>query len=80
MDAFSHQSIRSDGLVIVKTTSMTIHMSCHLNLLRFPFDKQECPIRATQWTSNQSSFRIINPELDFNEAEPFGLYEQQTSD
>ena len=38
---------------------------------------QECPIRATQWTSNQSSFRIINPELDFNEAEPFGLYEQQ---
>ncbi|XP_075257850.1 acetylcholine receptor subunit beta-like 1 [Convolutriloba macropyga] len=60
-DAYEDQFITADGLVIARSTTATLKISCQLSFLYFPFDQQQCDVTAGQWISTSDSYTIRGP-------------------
>ncbi|XP_063722392.1 neuronal acetylcholine receptor subunit alpha-5-like [Symsagittifera roscoffensis] len=55
-DANTQQGIYQDGTVTSRSTVLTLNTFCPVNIIKFPFDTQECTISAGQWMSSNRSY------------------------
>ncbi|XP_066271083.1 acetylcholine receptor subunit alpha-like [Branchiostoma lanceolatum] len=51
--------VRSDGEVLWNYP-ITIHSTCVMDIARFPFDVQKCPLKIGSWTYDSSKLKIVN--------------------
>ncbi|CAH1252058.1 CHRNA9 [Branchiostoma lanceolatum] len=57
--------VRSNGEVLW-AYPITIHSTCVLDIVNFPFDVQRCPLKFGSWTYDASSLKLLNVSVRGN--------------
>ncbi|XP_063717738.1 acetylcholine receptor subunit alpha-like 1 [Symsagittifera roscoffensis] len=55
---FSRQGVYSNGTVVAYSSLLTMKMSCAFDVSKFPADQQTCQLKATQFLSTSSNYRM----------------------